>query len=374
MTPLSALAQGTANSGAPAYSNPDFGAATSAPVTVPGSSVSKPLPALAPPLIALVLPAQTTPFGRVAEVVRQGFMAADALSGQAKVELIEIDEGTDQVAAALAKARQSGARVIVGPLTRPQVMAAIAAKSGVPLVTLSLPEGDVSDPSVLAFGLSIEQEARFLTQTVLARRGPPVSDKPRFGVLIGQSSLARRAGAAFRDALKDAGERTRVWQLAVGYESIHKVSEEVNGADLAGVFLALDAREAANVRPRLLHDLPMYATSQVNLGGAEAALLAPELEGVMFIDAPWLVEPDHLAVAVYPKPEQALSGELQRLYALGIDAYRLALEWMGDRTRFKLDGVTGQLEVDRGRSTRVERAPSFAVFRNGAVEAVELRR
>jgi outer membrane PBP1 activator LpoA protein len=105
-----------------------------------------------------------------------------------------------------------------------------------------------------------------------------------------------------------------------------------------------------------------------HLGGAEAALLAPDLEGVRFVDMPWLLEPDHPAVAVFPRSEQPLTGELQRLYALGIDAYRLAVDWLQGRRAFELDGVTGQLRIDRARSARVERRPSFAVFRGGRIE------
>jgi hypothetical protein len=39
-----------------------------------------------------------------------------------------------------------------------------------------------------------------------------------------------------------------------------------------------------------------------------------------------------------------------------------------------LDGVTGWLQVDRTRSPRVERWPSFAVFRGGKIERIDVRR
>ena len=86
---------------------------------------------------------------------------------------------------------------------------------------------------------------------------------------------------------------------------------------------------------------------------------------------PWLIDPQHPAVMVYPRAEIALSGELQRLYALGIDAYRLLLEWLAGHRAFELDGVTGRLRVDRARSARVERWPTVAVFRSGRIERLE---
>jgi uncharacterized protein len=76
---------------------------------------------------------------------------------------------------------------------------------------------------------------------------------------------------------------------------------------------------------------------------------------------------------VFARPEQALSAELQRLYALGIDAFRLAMLWTTGRTEFALDGVTGELVVNRRLSARVDRRPSFAEFRKGAVQRINLR-
>ncbi len=87
---------------------------------------------------------------------------------------------------------------------------------------------------------------------------------------------------------------------------------------------------------------------------------------------PWLLQPDHPAVMIYPRDAQ-LPIDLARLYALGIDGYRLALAWMNGETRFELDGVTGRLRVDRSLGPRVERVPAFAIFRNGAIEREELR-
>jgi outer membrane PBP1 activator LpoA protein len=356
------------------------------PATVPppgGAPQPAPLPPAKPPTIALILPAQTTPFARAAETVRQGFFAAQAVSGSAAtIQLIELEEGPAQLAAALRSARDRGADIAVGPLTRDAANALGSGRVAAPLpvVTLNLPESDVGlGVGVLAFGLSIELEARQVVAAALRELppAPPIGAPPlgpRFMVIVGESPLARRMGNAFRDALREAGQAATLYPMRVNYDTLQALSDAIAGTRLDAVFLALEAREAAAVRPRLPRELRLYATSQVNLGGAEAALLAPELEGVNFVDMPWLLEPDHLAVVVHPKPEQALSGELQRLYALGIDAFRLALEWVQGRRRFGLDGVTGALAVDRDRSARVERAPTLAVFRNGRIERRGLAR
>lgn len=361
-------------------------AAGAQPATVPqpgAAAQPAPLPPPKPPTIALILPAQTTPFARAAETVRQGFFAAQSVSGtNATIQLVELEEGPAQLAAALKSARDRGADIAVGPLTRDAVNALGSGRVAAPLpvVTLNLPESDIGlAPHVLAFGVSIELEARQIVAAALRElpMPPPVGAPPaapRFMVIVGESPLARRMGNAFRDALREAGQAATLYPMRVSYDTLQALSDAIAAARLEAVFLALEARDAAAVRPRLPPALRLYATSQVNLGGAEAALLAPELEGVNFVDMPWLLEPDHLAVVVHPKPEQALSGELQRLYALGIDAFRLAIEWVQGRRSFGLDGVTGALGVDRDRSARVERVPTLAVFRNGKVERRGLAR
>jgi hypothetical protein len=368
--PLSVSAQAPANP-PPAVAapvSPDASAAA-APATAPAAA-----PAAAERLtVALVLPSQTTPFARAAETVRQGFFAAHAVSAQdVSIQVIEIDDRPEQVLRAMSAARERGARVMVGPLTRTQVNAALSTDAGLPVITLAQPDSDVlAAPTLLAFGLSVEQEARAVVRAALDAHAPPPGAPtrltPRFVLLAGDGPLARRASVAFQAALREAGERVVVLPVAQRYDTLQALGDKVFRAEPEAVFLALDARQAAMVRPRLSHALPLYATSLVNLGGAEGALLAPELEGVRFVDAPWLLEPDHPAVMVFARPAAPLSAELNRLYALGIDAYRLAIEWVSGRQAFTLDGVTGALRVDRAAGARVERTPSFAVFRQGAV-------
>lgn len=312
--------------------------------------------------------------------MRQGFFSAHAATEpEVVVQVIEIDdERPAQVTRALQVARERGAQLVVGPLTRAQVNVALQTDVGLPVITLSLPDNDVlAAPTLLAFGLGIEQEARIVVRAALAQLAPPSGAptrlSPRFVLLAGDGPLARRASAAFQAELREAGERVTVIDAVQRYDALQTLGDRVFRLEPDAVFLALDAREAAIVRPRLIQEVPLYATSIVNLGGAEGALLAPELDGVRFVDSPWLLEPDHPAVMVFARPEQALSAELQRLYALGIDAFRLAMLWVAGRTEFALDGVTGELRVDRGRSVRVERRPSFAVFRKGAVQRIDPR-
>ena len=92
---------------------------------------------------------------------------------------------------------------------------------------------------------------------------------------------------------------------------------------------------------------------------------------MLYPDMPWLHQPDHAAAMVYPRPASALSADLERLYALGIDAFRVAQEMIKARTDFEIDGVTGNLQVRQG---VIGRAPLMVEFRDGVVAPVRAGR
>jgi len=129
-------------------------------------------------------------------------------------------------------------------------------------------------------------------------------------------------------------------------------------------FLAVEAEAARLIRPYLDPDWPVFATSQVFSGNADA-LANFDLKGVRFVDMPWMLEPDHPAVMVYPRLEPSPGPNRERLYALGIDAWRLLQSMLDGTARssaLPLDGVTGQIRLE-GRLFRREAVQ--AIFRQG---------
>ena len=80
------------------------------------------------PAVVLLLPAQSTGFARPAEALRLGFFAAHRASGETvTLQVVEIDDSSEQLAAALNSARERGVGVVVGPLPRAAVVPAGAA-------------------------------------------------------------------------------------------------------------------------------------------------------------------------------------------------------------------------------------------------------
>jgi hypothetical protein len=167
-------------------------------------------------------------------------------------------------------------------------------------------------------------------------------------VIHSPSPLARRVQEAFE----------REWTRAAG--EVHRIPFSGNLEDAPGlrapiaasrgdmVFLALEPLEARAVRPYVSGSLPLYATSMTVNPRAEA-IVNVDLQGLRYVEMPWFVQPDHPAVMVYPVPRPALPVDQERLYAFGIDAYRLALHLLkGDPRRAALDGVTGRITYEAG--------------------------
>ncbi|MFO1299481.1 MAG: penicillin-binding protein activator [Burkholderiaceae bacterium] len=87
---------------------------------------------------------------------------------------------------------------------------------------------------------------------------------------------------------------------------------------------------------------------------------------------PWQVQPDSVSVMAYPKPAD-LHMELQKLYALGIDALRLALQLLAGGTEVDLDGVTGRLRLTVRDGGAVDRAGVLAEYRAGVLVPLALQ-
>ncbi|MGW8183007.1 MAG: penicillin-binding protein activator, partial [Burkholderiales bacterium] len=70
-----------------------------------------------------------------------------------------------------------------------------------------------------------------------------------------------------------------------------------------------------------------------------------DLAGVRFLDMPWLLQPQHPAVMIYPRPPYREAADRERLYALGIDAFRVASALLAGNATMEIDGVTGRIKL-----------------------------
>ncbi|UGQ46462.1 penicillin-binding protein activator [Massilia endophytica] len=350
-------------------------------VPMPGTAPEKPAgmaPASKAVRIGLMLPLRSETLGRAADALRAGFMAAWERDRDGfEVNVIETGDGAQEVLPAYTEALQQN-DIIVGPLARSAVTTLAASQTvSKPTIALNHPEGRDELPlpeKMLAIGLSIEDEARQVAD--LASRDYPGGEAL---IVSGGNAWQRRAASAFAAQWQRLGLKAKTLELSTpnGYLSdpeLVALRSRLAGEPVELLFAALDVDQARQLRVALnappLGDIPVYGTSSLNPG---RSLLqpGPELDGVRLIDLPWLVQRDHPAVMVYPQPvprdEARLSADMERLYALGIDAFRIAREIARrPAQQFQLDGVTGQLTIGFGNGpSRFQRVEPTAVYKNG---------
>ena len=339
-----------------------------------------PPPASSPPIrIALLLPMRSSTLATAAEAVRAGFMAGIDRDGTGfKTEVVSTGDAPRDVLDAYARAAVAN-DIIVGPLARSAV-AALADSDAVtrPTVVLSVPEGrtGVSRTTVprgmLVVGLSIEDEARQVAEWA-AREHP----HGRALILTGGAAWAQRAAGAFEARWVQLGHTNQRFAVPSGEGGKAAIEElkqklQIDPPDL--LFAALDSAALRPVRALAAATIPCYGGGPANPGRSTAPDV-PGLDGVRLLDLPWIVLPDHPAVMVYPRPlntEQPL--DMDRLYALGIDAFRVARELaLRDGAPFGVDGVTGRLDVvaGPGGQLQLQRVEAAVVVRGGAFEPVD---
>lgn len=385
--PGEVTATGAKESGKPAAAAAEPGkpaipaASGVAPVApAPGGEAAAILPAevkpLSPPVlpsekpfphIALLLPVQSTVFGASADAVRRGFLAAiNPRSHALPVQLYSnFDEGSG-VVAIYRQAIANGARAVVGPLTRNGVNALLA-EHDIPVPTLALNIVDGQPAGQLYFfGMSLESEAREVAQ-LASQQGMHQAI-----IVTGRSQLSQRLQAAFEEAWSgpaNGSATDRGILREIEFNGDPSVFADIADISDTMVFLAADAAKARLIRPYLPNKLPIYATSQIFVGN-DKTLTNYDLNGIRFVDMPWLLQPDHPAVMVYPRASPPLPPDLERLYALGIDSYRLIQLLLAGTvaSALPLDGVTGEIELS---GHTFQRTALPAVFFQGRAQLLD---
>ncbi len=324
--------------------------------------------------VALLLEASGGPFGKASAPVLAGIRAAHSREAQAAaLELYEVNE-TDDVSVLLRELARRQVSIAIGPLTR-RAVNTLADRAGLPMpvIALNQPDADRTVPrGMVVFGLPIEAEARQVARAAFdeASALDGVRKPLRAAQVVYPTPVARRSAAAFAEVWQQrGGVLTAVVETdARSPGELRNALSDIGLAEGDALFAAVDADGVRAVRSALPRQILVYGTSQLNASFGGPAPRPEELEGVRIVEMPWQLAQDAGATMGYPKPPSAMAHrELQRLYALGIDAYRVASEVLAGRTSFELDGVTGRLRADLGSDARIERASLLAEFRGGSL-------
>jgi len=360
------------------------------PIAPASITPALPRPDQLAPHIALILPLKSAAFAHSANAVQQGFLAA--ASSQARGFPVRIYSSADEsrdVIEIYRHAIANGAVAVAGPLTRSGVTLLAGYRDiSVPTLALNTTETKPESNKLYFFGLIPETEARQVAQLAFAAN-------LRDATIINTGTvLSKRLALAFADEWKKLGGKinaevlykegdntgvlvnlpTAPWlvePVLAPPVTVISASGEVSTVTpkRAGpppvapgnvVFLAVDNKSARLIRPYLNHSLPVYGTSQIFNIHADT-LTNYDLNDIRFVDMPWLLQPDHPAVMIYPRSKIALDTDKERLYAFGIDAYRLLQAVLNDKLRksLPLDGVTGRIGF-----------PDLNLFQREAVTAI----
>ena len=336
-----------------------------------------------PKQIALLLPL-TGAYGRYSERIRDGFISAWLTEKSYKPLLKIYNTDSLNIAEIYQQAIDEGADFVVGPLEKDAVKI-LAEMENIPVKTLALNQIDYSEirpvtshvslfsPDLIQYGLPPEDEAR-----QVAQRGI-VEGYNNVLVITSADDYGDRIFNAFSNEWTSLGGRilervdynpftvdfiTPVKQLLnidssearitalrrqLGRSSMSVSSRLREDADF--IFMVASNLTARQIVPHLrffrVDSIPIYTISYVYTGQPNPQI-DNDLNGVEFVDMPWLINPENDRSALNSQIRaswQAASTTFPRYYAFGIDAFRL-IQHLGqlslDRT-YKYHGETGDL-------------------------------
>ena len=346
-----------------------------------------------PKHIALMLPFSGR-LEKVAEAIQNGFLYAYYEdSGQlAELEIINASNDPAEFSLQYEQAIQNGADFVVGPIDKDLVnMLQQRETLEVPTLTLNYgSEQDEARKNLYQFGLLPEDEAVQIADFALAQ------GRHHALVLVPDTEWGYRLQRAFSKRFESLGGHVvgsniypakkndysaAITNLLNLTTSNHRksilqqtIKEQVRfearrRQDVDMIFIAANSRQARLIKPQLkfhhAQDLPVYATSHISTSNSK-----PEddrdLNEILFVDIPWMLDnrnnADYRQVNAYWPDE---SQRFSRLFALGIDAYRMipSLRRLMINPEEQLQHHTGLLSVDN--TGRVKRSLLMATYQNG---------
>ncbi|WP_133511121.1 penicillin-binding protein activator [Candidatus Thiosymbion oneisti] len=247
-------------------------------------------------------------------------------------------------------------KVIIGPLL-PDNVDKVAGKIGL-VPTLLLNKTDING-KFYQFALSPKDEAATVAQLFSGVAKNPIVVYPE------RPGWETRLAKKFESEFKSKFGRTKSTKVRkVKYDDKRRIVpslQYIKEAD--AVFLIADADNAPHIYKRLLkkvpENTPIVATSHVT--DKKQGSYDPELKDLYFVETPWLLDEKMREAFKGEKTRKYSSGDLARLYAMGIDAYHLGPGVVAGKSPVRLkDGKTGNIELRKG---SIKRRLAFGRFK-----------
>lgn len=354
--------------------------------------------------VALLLPF-TGKYSDASIAIREGFLAAWYESRNDKPIIKIYSTDADNVVEAYEQAIAEGAEFIVGPLQKSAISNLIEhGEIKVTTLVLNQYDGELDTannfnmsalPAIIQFGLSPEEEAkqvaerawfdghaRAISITTKDERGRRINDafvshwRELGGTILEHVKLGhdiKELANPIRSALNIDQSKQRSKALRSRLQRSLK-TETRRRQDVDLIFMAVPPMTARQLVPQLRYygteDVALYSISNIYTGIINTRA-DNDINGVLFIDMPWIIDleneysPLNRMIERYRKPAHSA---YKRLYAFGIDAYRLIpriAELILQPSR-QYEGKTGYIKLDE--EGRVHRRLIWARFVDGKPE------
>lgn len=324
--------------------------------------------------IAVLLPASGR-YASASAAVQDGLMSAYYAAPQAQQAILRFYDtsNTDDIWPLLQQAIADGAEAAIGPLQKEAVQQlAQAGDLPIPVLALNRVKLDNAPPAhFFQFGLAPEDEAwqaaekawrdgasqalALIPDTDWGHRlresfqerwealGGVLLEYQTYDPALNDFTGPIRALLNLDDSQQREQDLTRVLGQSLEFQPRRR-------QDAQALFLAANAAKARALWPQLqfhrANDLPTYSTSHVYSGQFETPRDL-DLVGLMFSDIPWVLNPG-AASEELPEEIHQRRGSLARLYALGMDSYRLLAELprLKEFPSSSIAGGTGELTLD----------------------------
>ncbi len=356
---------------------------------------------LQPKHIAILLPL-TGQYEKAAHAIRDGFLAAWYNELDSKPKIAIYDANALDIESIYRQAVNNGADFIVGPLEKKAVDTLLQSDSA-NITTLALNHAEESSqefnlrntqqlPKLIQFGLSPEDEARQIAERAI------FDGHNKALVITPNSDWGLRLAEAFSSSWNALGGKVLEYvsyePRAKDYSTPTKKLLNIDSSQLRGNKLRQKLNRNLRTEPRLREDadmifmaavplsarqivpqfrfyqatgIPVYSSSHA-YSGVENPGADSDMNGVFFTDIPAVLDSARQSSQIHTSMNSNWStntSNYRRLYALGVDAYRL-IPFIGKlslQDTAVYHGETGNLYMTE--NGRIHRKLLWARFING---------
>ncbi|AMC35848.1 penicillin-binding protein activator [Janthinobacterium sp. B9-8] len=295
--------------------------------------------------IAVLLPGKSKAMRPAVDAIKAGVLAAEKSNGNAELPVVKIfdtDDLPEEVLEQFKQLSQQGAVAVIGPLTKPSInYLADTGEFDIPVIALnSFDEKTLRRAQLYSFSLSIEQEAQQMAKHMFDEglRMPLV--------LQGDSPLSARMVQGFADAWQEAnGSLPKIFTLKDARSQAQLLRDQLKEGEHDSVFFAANSRQTRLSRPFVGNERPVYATSQINPGHLSRTARV-DMNGIRYLEAPWILNPFNSDYTLLNRI-RSKSNDVERLFALGVDAWKLAT-LLSKKEEINFDGLSGGISLGSG--------------------------